>query len=335
MYARDEGIYQSVFSISASVHVMMTVKCLHVAAEACWSSESLQAWLTQLQGTERKERLGTVSRGPGPPRKSNHTPHLQNPPVPRAHTRDGGGLGGKLPRHVFSQDAPRLVFKTNSDVLVCDWCKHIRHTKEYLDFGAGERRLQFCSAKCLNQYKMDIFYKETQAALPGALCNPGHGAGGEGKPECSGGVQLLTPESWGTPLTDLRRKAPSPAGHSGTSALVSSTSSATSPSETAAVCSPSSSTSAKIPTPRPHESPLPPPPVSLHPPVGVPSGSPPMVMTPRGPMPLPLFMEHQMMQQIRPPFFRPSAHPAGPNTPFKNPHLPGWPPPPQAPGPHQ
>ncbi|XP_014898669.1 sine oculis-binding protein homolog A isoform X3 [Poecilia latipinna] len=235
----------------------------------------------------------------------------------------------------------RAYFKRNKlgyirTYTVCDWCKHIRHTKEYLDFGAGERRLQFCSAKCLNQYKMDIFYKETQAALPGALCNPGHGAGGEGKPECSGGVQLLTPESWGTPLTDLRRKAPSPGGHSGTSALVSSTSSATSPSETAAVCSPSSSTSAKIPTPRPHESPtLPPPPVPLHPPVGVPSGSPPMVMTPRGPMPLPLFMEHQMMQQIRPPFLRPSAHPGGPNSPLSNPIIPGIgpPPPPRTLGP--
>ncbi|XP_038158269.1 sine oculis-binding protein homolog A isoform X3 [Cyprinodon tularosa] len=228
----------------------------------------------------------------------------------------------------------RAYFKRNKlgyirNYTVCDWCKHIRHTKEYLDFGAGERRLQFCSAKCLNQYKMDIFYKETQAALPGALCNPVHGAGGEGKPDCGGGVQLLTPESWGTPLTDLRRKAPSPAGHSGASALVSSTSSATSPSETVAVISPSSSTSAKIPTPRPHESPtLPPPSVPLHPPVGVPSGSPPMVMTPRGPMPLPLFMEHQMMQQIRPPFLRPSGHPAGPNSPLSNPIIPGIGPPP-------
>ncbi|XP_026166574.1 sine oculis-binding protein homolog A [Mastacembelus armatus] len=255
----------------------------------------------------------------------------------RNKARDDDGLGGKLPQHSFTQDTPRLVFKTNSDVLVCDWCKHIRHTKEYLDFGAGERRLQFCSAKCLNQYKMDIFYKETQAALPGALCNPGHGAGGEGKPECSGGVQLLTPESWGTPLTDLRRKAPSPGGPSTTSALAPSTSSAPSPSDTAAVCSPSSSSSAKIPTPRPHESPtLPPPPVpALHPPVGVPSGSPPMIMTPRGPMPLPLFMEHQMMQQIRPPFLRPSPHPVGPNSPLSNPIIPGIgpPPPPRTLGP--
>ncbi|XP_067335463.1 sine oculis-binding protein homolog A isoform X4 [Channa argus] len=228
----------------------------------------------------------------------------------------------------------RAYFKRNK---VCDWCKHIRHTKEYLDFGAGERRLQFCSAKCLNQYKMDIFYKETQAALPGALCNPGHGTVVEGKPECSGGVQLLTPESWGTPLTDLRRKAPSPGGPSATSALAPATSSATSPSDTAAGCSPSSSSSAKIPTPRPHESPtLPPPPIpNLHPPVGVPSGSPPMVMTPRGPMPLPLFMEHQMMQQIRPPFLRPSAHPGGPNSPLSNPIIPGIgpPPPPRTLGP--
>ncbi|XP_042244836.1 sine oculis-binding protein homolog A isoform X2 [Thunnus maccoyii] len=253
----------------------------------------------------------------------------------RNKARDDDGLGGKLPQHSFTQDTPRLVFKTNSDVLVCDWCKHIRHTKEYLDFGAGERRLQFCSAKCLNQYKMDIFYKETQAALPGALCNPGHGAGGEGKAECSGGVQLLTPESWGTPLTDLRRKAPSPGGPSNTSALAPCTSSANSPSE-AAVCSPSSSSSAKIPTPRPHESPtLPPPHVpTLHPPVGVPPGSPPMVMTPRGPMPLPLFMEHQMMQQIRPPFLRPSGHPGGPNSPLSNPMIPGiGPPPPRTLGP--
>ncbi|XP_034061873.1 sine oculis-binding protein homolog A isoform X1 [Gymnodraco acuticeps] len=247
--------------------------------------------------------------------------------------RDDDGLGGKLPQHSFTQDTPRLVFKTNSDVLVCDWCKHIRHTKEYLDFGAGERRLQFCSAKCLNQYKMDIFYKETQAALPGGFCNPGHGGGGEGKMECGGGVQLLTPESWGTPLTDLRRKAPSPGGPSTTSAMAPSTSSATSPSDSAAVYSPSSSS--KIPTPRLHESPtLHPPPVpTLHPPVGVPPGSPPMVMTPRGPMPLPLFMEHQMMQQMRSPYLRPSAHPGGPHSPLSNPMIPGIGPLPRSMGP--
>ncbi|XP_037096664.1 sine oculis-binding protein homolog A isoform X2 [Syngnathus acus] len=214
----------------------------------------------------------------------------------------------------------RAYFKRNK---VCDWCKHIRHTKEYLDFGAGERRLQFCSAKCLNQYKMDIFYKETQAALPGALCNPQ----GEAQAECGGGggggggVRLLTPESWGTHLSDIRRKAPSPGGPA--NSLAPCTSSATSSSD--AICSPSSS-SAKIPAPRSHESPAPPPPPM--PTFGVPPGSPPMVMTPRGPMPLPLFMEHQMMQQIRPPFLRPSVHPGGANSPLSNPIIPGIGPPP-------
>ncbi|XP_068608453.1 LOW QUALITY PROTEIN: sine oculis-binding protein homolog A [Brachionichthys hirsutus] len=232
--------------------------------------------------------------------------------------RDDDGLGGKLPQHGFTQDTARLVFKTNSDVLVCDWCKHIRHTKEYLDFGTGERRLQFCSSKCLNQYKMDIFYKETQAAL----CNAGHGASAESQLDCSGGVQLLTPETWGAPLTDLRHKAPSPGGPS--------TISATSPSDMAAVRSPSSSSLANIPAPRPHDSPsLPTQPFpTLHPPVGVPSDSPPMVMTHRGPMPLPLFMEHQMMQQMRPPFLRPSSHSAGTNSPLSNPIIPGIGPPP-------
>uniref|UniRef100_A0A3B4DX27 Sine oculis-binding protein homolog n=1 Tax=Pygocentrus nattereri TaxID=42514 RepID=A0A3B4DX27_PYGNA len=235
-------------------------------------------------------------------------------------------------QHSLSKDTPRLVLKTNSDALVCDWCKHIRHTKEYLDFGSGERRLQFCSAKCLNQYKMDIFYKETQAALPAGLCNPVHPAG-EGKSEGSPGVQLLTPESWSAPLSELRaRKAPSPgcatsgAGHSG--------SASGSPSEPGTMCSSSSSSSsAKISTPRPHESPtLPPPPPpppapGLHPQLGVPPGSPPMVMTPRGPVPLPFFMEHQMMQQIRPPFLRPP----GPNSPLPNPMIPGIGPPPLPP----
>ncbi|XP_028852812.1 sine oculis-binding protein homolog A isoform X5 [Denticeps clupeoides] len=231
----------------------------------------------------------------------------------------------------------RAYFKRNKlgymrNCAVCDWCKHIRHTKEYLDFGAGERRLQFCSAKCLNQYKMDIFYKETQAALPGALCNPAHPAS-EGKGESGTGVQLLTPESWSSPMSELRRKAPSPG--SGTSAPGPSGS----PCEPGNICSSSSSSSssssaAKMSTSRPpHESPTlpplppPPPPVpGLHPPLGIPPGSPPMVMTHRGPVPLPFFMEHQMMQQMRPPFLRP-PHAPGPNSPMSNPIIPGIGPP--------
>ncbi|KAL2099190.1 hypothetical protein ACEWY4_005670 [Coilia grayii] len=184
---------------------------------------------------------------------------------------------------------------------------------------------------------MDIFYKETQAALPGALCNPPLSAS-EGKSEGVAGVQLLTPESWSTPLSELRRKAPSPGGATSAGPSVSASGS---PSEHGAVCSSasssssSSSSSAKIPTPRPpHDSPTvpppppPPPPVpGLHPPLGVPPGSPPMVMTHRGPVPLPLFMEHQMMQQMRPPFLRP-PHTPGPNSPLPNPMMPGIPAPP-------
>ena len=48
---------------------------------------------------------------------------------------------------------------------VCDWCKHVRHTVNFVDFQDGEVQLQFCSEKCLNQYKMNIFCTETQEHL--------------------------------------------------------------------------------------------------------------------------------------------------------------------------
>ncbi|XP_036758795.2 sine oculis-binding protein homolog isoform X2 [Manis pentadactyla] len=226
----------------------------------------------------------------------------------------------------------RAYFKRNK---VCDWCKHIRHTKEYLDFGDGERRLQFCSAKCLNQYKMDIFYKETQANLPAGLCGTLHPPL-ENKAEGSG-VQLLTPDSWTIPLADARRKAPSPVAAAGqTQGPGPSSSTAISPSDTAN-CS-----ATKIPTPVPKpmalsETPnLPPvsvqPPAGIGPPLGVPPRSPPMVMTNRGPVPLPIFMEQQIMQQIRPPFIRgPPHHASNPNSPLSNPMLPGIGPPPGGP----
>ncbi|XP_051881175.1 sine oculis-binding protein homolog A isoform X6 [Pristis pectinata] len=211
----------------------------------------------------------------------------------------------------------RAYFKRNK---VCDWCKHIRHTKEYLDFGDGERRLQFCSAKCLNQYKMDIFYKETQANLPAGLCNTVHPP--VEKKSDNTGVQLLTPESWNMPLTDTRRKPPSPvAPSSQTQVPIPTASTALSPSD------PASSSAAKIHTPvsKPiaaNESPNVPAiqlqqPASIVPPVGVPPGNPSMVMTNRGPVPLPVFMEQQMMHQIRPPFIR-GPHTPSPNSPLSN-----------------
>ncbi|XP_036625006.1 sine oculis-binding protein homolog [Trichosurus vulpecula] len=253
----------------------------------------------------------------------------------RNKARDEDGHAENFPQQHYTKETPRLAFKNNCELLVCDWCKHIRHTKEYLDFGDGERRLQFCSAKCLNQYKMDIFYKETQANLPAGLCSTLHPPI-ENKAE-GAGVQLLTPDSWNIPLTDARRKAPSPVSAAGQNQGPGPSSSTTvSPSDTAN-CSVT-----KIPTPVPkpitiNETPnVPPvsvqPPASIVPPIGVPPRSPPMVMTNRGPVPLPIFMEQQIMQQIRPPFIRgPPHHASNPNSPLSNPMIPGIGPPPGGP----
>ncbi|XP_070568163.1 sine oculis-binding protein homolog A-like isoform X2 [Ptychodera flava] len=98
----------------------------------------------------------------------------------------------------------RAYFKRNK---VCDWCKHVRHTKEYLDYGSKDRRLQFCSVKCLNQYKMDIFCKETQATLPqgsplGVVESPQVAVPTSpidvtrGLTVVNGSPQIITPESW-------------------------------------------------------------------------------------------------------------------------------------------
>ncbi|KAM4042165.1 sine oculis-binding protein homolog isoform 2-T2 [Anomaloglossus baeobatrachus] len=249
----------------------------------------------------------------------------------RNKARDEDGHGENFPQQHYAKETPRLAFKNNCELLVCDWCKHIRHTKEYLDFGDGERRLQFCSAKCLNQYKMDIFYKETQANLPAGLCNTLHPPV-DNKAEGTG-VQLLTPDSWNIPLTDARRKVPSPVSAAG-QMQGSSASTTASPSENA------NSSVTKIPTPVPKSIPLNespniaqvpvPPPASIVPPMGMPPRSPPMIMTNRGPVPLPIFMEQQMIQQIRPPFLR-GPHHSNPNSPLSSQMIPGMVPPPGGP----
>ncbi|CAK9814738.1 Sine oculis-binding protein homolog [Anthophora quadrimaculata] len=56
----------------------------------------------------------------------------------------------------------RAAFK---QVKTCDWCRHTRSPISYVDFQDGESQLQFCSDKCLNQYKMNIFCHETQTHL--------------------------------------------------------------------------------------------------------------------------------------------------------------------------
>ncbi|KAJ3606741.1 hypothetical protein NHX12_026260 [Muraenolepis orangiensis] len=107
----------------------------------------------------------------------------------RNKARDEDANAERSPQNPHVEDSPRLVLKMNSTVRVCDWCKHIRHTKEYLDFGSGDERLQFCSTKCLNQYKMDVFYREARAALtstPSSGSSPG-GTGQEGRADGGAG----------------------------------------------------------------------------------------------------------------------------------------------------
>lgn len=70
----------------------------------------------------------------------------------------------------------------------CDWCKHIRHAVSYVDFQDGASQLQFCSDKCLNQYKMQIFCKETQAHLD---LNPHLKEKGKASND-----NLITPDLW-------------------------------------------------------------------------------------------------------------------------------------------
>ena len=93
----------------------------------------------------------------------------------------------------------RASFKKSK---VCDWCKHVRHTSNYLEFHDGDAQLQFCSEKCLNQYKMSIFCKETEEHLRKLKTN-----GEESETERDGekGI-LITPDLWliGEQLSKLK-----------------------------------------------------------------------------------------------------------------------------------
>ncbi|XP_041661752.1 sine oculis-binding protein homolog isoform X2 [Cheilinus undulatus] len=223
----------------------------------------------------------------------------------RNKARDEDLHGERSPQHPHTEDSPRLVLKINSNVRVCDWCKHVRHTKEYLDFGSGEERLQFCSTKCLNQYKMDVFYREARAALTSS--SPSRSSQ-EGRAENSlGGQKLLTPDSWNSSSAgearrrNLSPKVPAPI-------LGSAESTSISPSE-------ASSSNSKVtvsglrtlerpiqPPPQPPTVEVSPHPTSLHPP----------------PPPRPL-LEHPPVPQIPIPFIRPPLHAQGLKSPLANP----------------
>lgn len=86
-----------------------------------------------------------------------------------------------------------------SNCKVCEWCKHVRHTLNFVDFQDGDVQLQFCSEKCLNQYKMNIFCTEARQHLEqiqnmageDAKKVIGRGKGGKHEKEI-----LITPDLW-------------------------------------------------------------------------------------------------------------------------------------------
>ncbi|XP_045916715.1 sine oculis-binding protein homolog isoform X1 [Micropterus dolomieu] len=238
----------------------------------------------------------------------------------RNKARDEDLHGERSPQHSHTEDSPRLVLKINSNVRslspvpqVCDWCKHVRHTKEYLDFGSGEERLQFCSTKCLNQYKMDVFYREARAALTSS--SPSR-ASQEGRADSGvSGQKLLTPESWNSSSSagEARHRNLSPKGATPMHGSAESTSISTSE---------ASSSNSKVPVSglRTLERPIHPPP---HPPVVEVSPHPASLHPP--PLPRPP-LEHQPVPQMHMPFIRPPLHAQGLKSPLANhPRHPGPP----------
>ncbi|KAJ8918926.1 hypothetical protein NQ315_016828 [Exocentrus adspersus] len=97
----------------------------------------------------------------------------------------------------FSQSR-RATFKKNK---TCDWCRHVRHTVSYVDFQDGASQLQFCSDKCLNQYKMHIFCRETRAHLE---LHPHMHV------EDAASGNLITPDLWMRNCKSPERRTPSP-----------------------------------------------------------------------------------------------------------------------------
>lgn len=189
---------------------------------------------------------------------------------------------------------------------MCDWCKHVRHTKEYLDFGSGEERLQFCSTKCLNQYKMDIFYREARAAL---ITSSPSRPNQEGRADSVvTGQKLLTPESWNSSTSVGERHHKSASPKDPTIIHTSSETPSISPSEASF-----SNSKVHVAGLRTMERTIQP---VLH--------SPAVVVSPK-PASLHLLpptrttLEHQAVPQIPMPFIRPPLHAQGLKSPLANP----------------
>ncbi|KAM4713393.1 sine oculis-binding protein homolog isoform 5-T5 [Anableps anableps] len=186
------------------------------------------------------------------------------------------------PQHPHPEDSPRLVLKINTNVRVCDWCKHVRHTKEYLDFGSALTSTSSSPNRTSQDGRVD-------SNVPGQ--------------------KLLTPESWNSSTNstgDARNRNLSPKA----SVLIHGPAESTSVSSSEASSSSSSSRvsvsglknlersiqpslpAMDVP---PHPAPLPPPP------------------PPRPPL------DQKPLPQIPIPFIRPPLHAQGLKSPLANP----------------
>ncbi|CAG5129429.1 unnamed protein product, partial [Candidula unifasciata] len=97
----------------------------------------------------------------------------------------------------------RASFKRNK---VCEWCKHVRHTLNFVDFQDGDVQLQFCSEKCLNQYKMNIFCTEARQHLEQIQNMAGEDAKKVNGPSKGGKHEkeiLITPDLWLSAHTEV------------------------------------------------------------------------------------------------------------------------------------
>lgn len=242
----------------------------------------------------------------------------------RNKARDEDLQSERSPQPPHTEDSPRLVLKINSSVRslspvsqVCDWCKHVRHTKEYLDFGSGEERLQFCSTKCLNQYKMDVFYREARAALStntNSSTSPSRsGSSQDGHSSDAKNTtpqKLLTPESWTASNGEAKHRKLSPKIHVA--------------SESATEAS-SSKPLRTLDRPVP---PLPPAAIAVSP-AAPPLHSPPQPPRPQmPPMPMSFIRPPLHAQGLKSPLANPLTHPGPPSSPIhRPPHSPHMQPP--------
>ncbi|XP_026471922.1 sine oculis-binding protein homolog [Ctenocephalides felis] len=113
--------------------------------------------------------------------------------------------GGRYCSDTCFAQSRRASFKRAK---ICDWCRHIRHTVSQEDYQGATSGLQFCSDKCLNQYKMHVFCRETQTQLEqhphlrASLEQTASAAAGSKSKE-----GLITPELW---MHDCRDNSLSP-----------------------------------------------------------------------------------------------------------------------------